>query len=152
MTSQVFMTAVMLARVCVSEAGWQGHEECAVIVHALNQQAIQRNLSLRTQICNYAPNSCDQDREHRRWIAFLDPRRASPPPGWPRLPWEPHRAKFAAMTVTAWKAMTGRMASPCPGAIHWGSQHCTACTRRMEEHNFVRAHCGLANRWYRRRG
>lgn len=152
MTPQIFTISVMLARVCVSEAGWDAHDECAVIVHALNQQAIQRNVSLKRQICDYAPKSCDQERTRRRWIAFLEPDRRTAPPGWPRLPWEPYRAKFAGMVVTAWETMTGRRASPCPEAFHWGSRHCPACERRMRR-RFERIECvGMKNVWYRRRG
>lgn len=148
----LLLTVTMLARVCVSEAGWDGYEECEVIVHAISQQAIERNIPLRRQICAYAPNSCNPDRtDSRRWIAHLNPRSRARPSGWPRLPWEIHRVRFVAMWMTAWMALTGRSTNPCPDALHWGSQTCSRCFERMRESNFVRAGCGLANVWFRRR-
>lgn len=141
----------MLARVCVSEAGWQGHEECTVIVHALSNQAAERGIPLRRQICAYAPNSCDRDREdNRKWISHLHPEARRPPPGWPRLSWETHRVRFVAMVITAYRAMIGELSSACPGAYHWGAHWCRACRERMRDSGYVRAGCEMANAWWRR--
>ena len=153
MTHQAFILSLMLARVCVSEGGWNGHDECVVIVNALQAQADQRGISLRRQICAYAPNSCNQERQDRRkWIAHLSPERRRPPPGWPRgMRWEPRRAQFAAMMVVAYRALQGEISNPCPGALHWGAPWCESCERRMRNSGMVRAGCGLLNYWYRRR-
>lgn len=151
MTAQTFAIAVMLARVCVSEAGWQGHEECTVIVHALVYQAQARDIPVQQQICAYAPNSCNPDRDdNRRWIAHLHPERRYAPPGWPRgMRWSEHRAFFAAMVLVAARAYRGEEPSPCPGARHWGARWCSECRERMEEHGYVRAQCGFRNAWWR---
>lgn len=154
MTPQALLLAVMLARVCVSEAGWTGHDECSVIVHALVQNAHQRDIPLESQICAYAPRSCDEDRDDgRRWIAHLHPNRRTPPPGWPRMPWEVYRARFTAMVLVAHRAYLGEMYPPedCLGALHWGSTHCRACRHRMRRSRFVQLPCsGMANLWYGR--
>jgi hypothetical protein len=151
MTPQVFALSLMLARVCVSEAGWNGHEECTVIVHALVQQAHNRGIPLEQQICAYAPNSCDRDRQDgRRWISHLHPNRTSAPPGWPRMSWAEYRAKFTGIMMLAYRSYMGEVPSACPQAYHWGSVYCEACRVRMRDSGFVRAGCGLRNAWYRR--
>jgi hypothetical protein len=153
MTAQTFLIAVMLARVCVSEAGWTSHEECTVITHALVYQAQMRDRPVRSQICAYAPNSCNPRREDpRRWIAHLHPERRSPPPGWPSgVSWAERRAMFAALVVTAARAYRGEIPSACPGALHWGSRYCRPCRDRMAQYGYMRAGCGLRNAWWRRR-
>lgn len=150
MTSQAFILSVMLARVCVSESGWDNHLECQTIVHALSHQAMQRNIPLRRQICAYAPNSCNQEREDdRRWIAFLHPGLRMAPEGFPSIPWEKHRARFAALVVTAYRASMGAIPSGCPGSIHWGAEWCRSCERRMRRYNFHRMNCpNHSNAWY----
>jgi hypothetical protein len=152
MSGQILVLSIMLARVCVSEAGWTNHDECAVIVHALINQSEQREIPLRSQICAYAPNSCDRERDdERRWIAFLHPELRRPPPGWPEgTRWETHRAMFAAMVLTSYRAYIGEIVSPCPLAFHWASPHCRPCRERMRQYGFVRAGCGLSNSWWRR--
>lgn len=151
MTHQAFILSLMLARVCVSEGGWNGHDECTVIVHALIEQATERGIPLRNQICAYAPNSCNRNRERRRWIAFLHPERRYAPPSWPNLPWERYRARFASMMITAYRAYIGELPSACPGGYHWGAKWCRACRRRMRR-GFVRIECDIAaNAWYARR-
>lgn len=151
MTSQAFITAIMLARVCVSEGGWNGHDECTVIVHALYEQARDRGVPIRRQICAYAPKSCNKNRVRRRWIAHLHPERRAAPPGWPRLSWEKYRPRFAAMVVTAYRASIGEIPSACPAALHWGAKWCRACKRRMRR-GFELMECPIAlNAWYRRR-
>lgn len=151
MSAHAFTIALMLARVCVSEAGWHGHDECTVIVHAVVHQAQVRGRSVEAQICAYAPNSCNPNRQDdRRWIAHLHPERSQPPPGWPRgSSWAQHRAYFVAMLLVAHRAYIGELPSACPGAFHWGSQGCRPCRQRMREHGFVRAGCGLSNAWWR---
>lgn len=152
MLPETFAIAIMLARVCVSEAGWQGHDECTVIVHSLTYQAHQREIPIRHQICAYAPNSCNRDREdRRRWIAHLHPERRYAPPGWPRgLRWSQYRAYFTAMVMVAARAYRGEIPSACPGAVHWGATWCRRCRERMRASGYVRAGCGLRNAWWRR--
>lgn len=153
MSSQTFIIAVMIARVCVSEAGWTNHDECAVISQAFVYQAQMRDRPIRQQICAYSPRSCDPNRtDHRRWISHLHPERRRPPPGWPRgSNWELRRSQFAALVVTAARAYRGEFTSSCPAAIHWGSPYCRSCRERMREHGYVRGYCGLKNHWYRRK-
>lgn len=153
MNPQTFQIVLMLARVCVSEVGWQGHDECTVIVHAIVHQAQQRGLTIEEQICAYAPNSCNpRRRDRRRWISHLHPERSQVPPGWPRgMIWSERRAQFVAMLLVAHRAYLGEIPSACPGAFHWGAPGCGACRRRMREYGFVRAGCDMRNFWYRRR-
>lgn len=152
MTHATFTIALLIARVCVSEAGWTNHDECAVISHAFVYQSQMRGIPIRHQICAYSPNSCDPNRtDVRRWISHLHPERSRPPPGWPRgSNWEMRRAQFAALVVTAARAYRGEIVSPCPGAIHWGAPNCRPCRIRMQEHGYVRAGCGLNNFFWRR--
>lgn len=152
MTLATFRIALMIARVCVSEAGWNGHDECTAIAHAFVYQAQTRNITIERQICAYSPNSCNKNRTDRRmWISHLHPESRRAPPGWPRgMSWEEHRAKFTAMLLVAHRAYLGVLPSACPGSVHWGSHGCRACRTRMESSGFIRSHCGLANRWWRR--
>lgn len=153
MTAATFRIALMLARVCVSEAGWEGYDECTVIVHAFVYQAHERGISVDQQICAYAPNSCNRERtDPRRWIAHLHPERRTAPPGWPRgMSWSEHRAKFTAMLLVASRAYRGTIPSACPTALHWGAQWCRPCRDRMRAAGFERAGCDMANAWWRRR-
>lgn len=153
MNPETFRLILMLARVCISEGGFDGHEECTVIVHSLIEQAAYRNTTLEAQICAYSPNSCNRRRtDSRRWISFLHPERDTRPPGFPtRLPWTVYRAKVAAMVVTAYNAYQGVSVNACPGAFHWGSRHCGRCRRRMREYGFQRLPCPVgANHWWQR--
>lgn len=153
MNPQTFAVVLMLTRVCISEGGFDGHKECAVIVHALIEQAQQREIPLETQICLYAPNSCRRVRtDARRWINDLHPERRSRPRGFPRsVSWTTHRAMVAAMFVTAYQAFLGAIPSPCPGALHWGASWCRACRTRMRNAGFERVSCGgVDNHWWGR--
>lgn len=144
---------MMLTRVCISEGGFDGHKECTVIVHALTEQAAERGISLRSQICSYAPNSCLRHRtDRRRWINDLHPDRRLRPSGFPRsVSWTTHRPMVAAMFVTAYRAYTGAVSNPCPGAFHWGASWCSACRRRMRAAGFQRVYCpGVDNFWWGR--
>lgn len=151
MNPQTFYLVLMLTRVCISEGGFDNHKECAVIVHALVEQAGVRGIPLRTQICLYAPNSCNPDRrDSRRWISALHPESRTRPPGFPRmLSWTSYRPKVAAMFVTAYQAYLGAIPSPCPGAFHWGATWCGACRRRMRTAGYDRIQCeGVDNHWW----
>ncbi len=151
MNPDTFRIILMLARVCVSEGGWEGHQECVVIVNALMEQAEDRGITLERQICAYAPNSCDRRRQDdRRWIAYMTPDGRAPR-GWPRLNWERYRVRLAAMMVVAYRAYLGIEVSSCPAGYHWGSSWCSSCRRRMRQSGFRRIDCPIANNfWYAR--
>lgn len=153
MTTETFRLVLMLTRVCISEGGWDAHEECPVIVHALAEQAVYRGTTLEAQICAYAPNSCNRHRtDSRRWISYLSPELPRRPPGFPtRLSWTEYRPQVAAMFLTAYRAYLGVAVNECPGAFHWGSPHCGRCRRRMREYGFIRIPCPVAaNHWWGR--
>ncbi len=145
----------MLARVCVSEAGFFAHDECAVIVSALTQQAADRGAPLPRQVCAYAPNSCNRRRQDaRRWIAHLSHTRTTAPPGWfgNRASWQRYREHFADMRDVVQQTLDGDRAPVCAG-YHWAARWCESCARRMRASGFRRLRCPtMRNAWYARGG
>ena len=153
MSPEVITLVLLLARVCFSEEGFN-HDACVTITHALIEQAEDRRIPLRTQICRYAPNSCDRHRmDDRRFISRLHPDRVYAPPGMSQRRWNEFRIRFAALMVTAYRAYIGELYPTCGNQerlpYHWGAQDCTSCFRRMRRSGFRRLHCPqLANAWF----
>lgn len=114
-----------LARICVSEAGWDPGSECAAIHEVLVDRARVIGISYRAAACAYSTRTCTRSRQDaRRWIAHLtlDGRR---PEGWPRgTSWTRHRALWRGVLELAADVIRGRVESPCPSPIHhWGDRH-----------------------------
>lgn len=111
--------AVDLARVCVSEAGWNITPDCAGILSALRNRADKVGTSLPSMMRAYSRNVFNIARsDRRRWLAHLDSR-GTKPEGWPaHVSWDVHRPKWQAMIVHARELLADD--SHYPTAEHWG--------------------------------
>lgn len=111
-----------LARVCVSEAGWEATPECAAIHQVLADRARQMEISYMAALCFYSTRTCDRGRrDPRRWIAWLSPdlRR---PRGWPDgMLWSRYRPRWRVMLKHAGAVLRNEVESPCETPPHyWG--------------------------------
>ena len=114
-----------LARVCISEIGWEPGEECAAIHAVIVDRAERMGIPYMQALCAYASRSCSPGRtDARRWIAHLDAS-LERPDGWPAsLPWSRYRERWAAALDLAGHVLGGRVTSPCELAPHhWGMPH-----------------------------
>ena len=113
--------AVDLARVCVSEAGWEPGPDCAAILSALRNRAERTDMSVPAMMRTYSRNVFNVARSDRRaWLAHLNAR-GDKPQGWPRnVSWETHRAKWLAKIEHAKSLLADD--SHYPTVDHWGMQ------------------------------
>jgi hypothetical protein len=138
---------VVVARVCVSESGFDT-TECAAITHALVANAAEHGMSVRAMAFAYSPRATGRTSYGpRSWIASLHPDRRVAVPGrsdeWVRV-------RFAALVSTAWLALRNMTATPCPGSIHWSARWCRDCVARMGRTGFVRCAVATANVFWMR--
>lgn len=111
-----------LARVCVSEVGWDPTPECAAIHQVLEDRAQRMGMTYGAAVCAYSSRTCDRDRtDARRWISHLTARGARPD-GWPSTAsWARHRPRWLELHEHAGEVLRGRVASSCDGEVHhWG--------------------------------
>jgi hypothetical protein len=107
-----------LARICVSEAGFETGSDCAAILAVLRDRTRVYG-TLRRAMRAYSPRVFDRTRtDARRWIAFL--RGEERPEGWPRgTRWVP--ARWFAVVEHA-RLLLASDAYPCNAAPHhWGA-------------------------------
>lgn len=134
----------LAARVCWSEAGARAHDECRAIVHVLVERAARLDLTFAEMARAYASRATGAEPGHRRpFIPLLTLDHVRPPPSWPHhgMRWSEGRTLFSALAVTAWRALRGIDATPCPGGLHWGAPGCAPCRRRMRVAGLVRLRC-----------
>lgn len=111
-----------LARVCVSETGWDATPECAAIHEVLADRARVIGVSYMAALCSYSSKTCDRGRsDRRRWIAWLSPS-LERPRGFPsHLRWASYRERWREMLRHAGAVLRGEVSSTCEEPPHyWG--------------------------------
>lgn len=140
-----------LARVLVSEVGWEPTAEGAAIHEVLEDRSRRMGLSYLTTLCAYSSRTCDTERADRRsWIAHLRPGDARPE-GWPaRASWPRHRARWLALQQHAGEVLSGRVESPCSGPVHYWGMPSGIDLRRAQAAGWSRVDCpGARNAFWR---
>ncbi len=116
-----------LARLCVSEAGWDTKVgDCPALYAAIANRAEDLGLSWMAMARAYASRVYDRERTGpRRWISWLSPT-LERPRGWPdqALAWERGAALWRARLVEARLILAGELVHGCDGRpSHWGGRH-----------------------------
>lgn len=117
------------ARACVGETGFEDAETCAAMTYVHLRRARAAGVRLGTMARLY---SSALRRPRRLWVLHLrDSARA--PLHWPRARWSRGRAGFRRMVETVRGVVSGEVADPCPGAIHYGGPM-DGTSDRVERH------------------
>lgn len=138
-----------LARLCVSEAGWNMDVgDCPAIYAAIKNRAAVRGISWTAQARAYSGRVYDRTRTgRRRWIAWLSPT-LDRPRGWPdaAVRWERGAELWRARLEEAAKIIAGELAAPCADTVeHWGCRYgvdLRRARRALAEGRWSVAECG----------
>lgn len=108
------------ARTCAGEAGWSTRTgDCAAIVHVLLRRSERAGVRPIEMARAYSAALGPGGRPWVRGLA-LD---GHEPAGWPRdLRWERYRPGWLALVSHVRDVLAGRVADPCPGAVHFGAR------------------------------
>lgn len=144
---------LMLARICVHEAGWEAEADCAAIHEVLMAGAEREDLSYRTYAYNYAGRAL-RGETSRAWVANLraDGRE---PEGWPETtivregdlvsvaahaPWSMYRERWLRTIELARRVLSGEVRAQCAEPVHdWGGRVDRGRARRL---GLVEVDCG----------
>jgi hypothetical protein len=150
---------LVLARVCVHEAGWESPADCAAIWDVLTSGAERHGISRRSFAHAYSGRAL-RGRTSRPWVAELN-ERGDAPRSWPRVwvardgrvmehpGWGVFRARWLALLEECRRIVAGEVASSCVEPPHdWGGPVDDERARRL---GLVRVSCGeTRNRFYLR--
>lgn len=139
--------ALQLARICISEAGFQISKpmseyttDCANIAGVLRRRSSVGRVTLGIMRA-YSPKSFDKHRtDVRAYIPHLTTR-TTPPRFWRRhLRWETYRRRFSEVYHLALALVQG-VKHPVCVADHWGAR-VDAIRQRAHRYRWTRAKCG----------
>lgn len=138
-----------LARICVSEAGFQTETNDCAAIHQVLKGRKGRGSLLRIMRL-YSSRTFDRERtDKRRWIAFLNPR-GMEPKGWPERTaagtphpeWRHYRDLWMDMQEHVADVVSGEVSSPCSKEPdHWGSRY-GIDLRRAKRAGWKEVDCG----------
>lgn len=144
---------LMLARICVHEAGWEAEADCAAIHQVLTAGAEREDLSYRTYAHNYSGRAL-RGETSRSWVANLreDGRE---PEGWPETtivregdavrvaphaPWSMYRDRWLRTIELARRVIAGEITASCVEPVHdWGGRVDRGRARRL---GLIEVECG----------
>lgn len=144
---------LLLARICVHEAGWEQEADCAAIHQVLVAGAEREDLSYRTYAYNYSGRAL-RGETSRAWVANLreDGRE---PDGWPETvivrdgdsvsvephaPWGMYRERWLRTIEIARGVIAGSITAACAEPVHdWGGRVDRGRARRL---GLVEVDCG----------
>jgi len=142
--SWVDPTVLVLARICVSEAGWEGERDCQGIFQVLRN--VRRNnetfMGIMRRASRVVSEMWEPTTTRHRWLVNLDLEGTRPDGFPPELDWERHyRHRWMKVIDYARALIEGKVyARPCRGAvIAWGGAMDDYLALRR---NLVRANCG----------
>lgn len=130
------LAALLLARTCVKEAGWEITEDCAAIHAVLQKRAdLESHTYYEQMLERYSKASVD-----RPWLQQLDVW-GSQPASWPAgVQWKKvHRLKWMAMLAHATSIVEGRTFSSCD-PDHWGDSR--GDHKRAVRNGWTQISCG----------
>lgn len=147
-------TALWLARLYVSESGWDSPTDRAALFHALrNRQETLGESSLLSTMRRYSRPLFASDRPRRRWVQALR-EDGGAPRFWPRtLTWAPFADRWKAILDEARAHLESPPPNPCDADIeHWGGPYVDRARLEAMIASGVwrRSHCGAgdARNWY----
>lgn len=113
--------AVILARICVSEAGWDSGDDCTAIHQVIAGIAEREGMSWRAAARAASPRLAECT-VSRRWLCGLDAR-GEQPAHWPSLvSWSRYRDDWLSTVARARRILDGEIVSRCTEAPRvWGS-------------------------------
>lgn len=124
--------AVELARLCVSECGWDCPDECAAIHQSLHNRAQLAGISFRAQLRAHRSVTRVGHQPLRPWLAELNARGRAPR-SWDAtvtIPWSRRRASWLE-TLQAARDILEAPRNPCDGnPLDWGVHSAVARYRR----------------------
>lgn len=107
---------LVLARLCVEEAGWSITSDCSAINVVIQKRMVAQHTSFAAMARAYSPNN------KRAWIEQLN-LDAERPAAWPKTSsWNAHREKWVAMLEHAQQILNGERAAEC-NPDHWGAPY-----------------------------
>lgn len=115
---------VLIARVCVSEGGWDNGPDCDAIVYVIRSRAERLGLTLREMVAAYSGRVLDTARtDRRRWLAHLTAA-GTFPAGWPvTTSWERHRVYWLATVERVRRLLARPLRAPCESHVdHWAAR------------------------------
>ena len=159
---QYTRTAVLLARLCVNEAGWVNGDDCAAIYQAIMfkashnfqtgprtfERAARSYSSLVFNQCHPATNSNpERCRENRFYIPYMTGDLGKPRNWPPNLRWRAtYRALWRARLEHAQAIVWGLVPSPCLAGTpqHWGTKDMVRArwSERIRSGEWAYAQCG----------
>lgn len=112
-----------LARICVSESGWDSPHDCEGILAVLRSRSERTGMTLNQAMRAYSKRVFDRSRtDSRRWIADLH-LSAQKPDGWPdHLPWDGGYKYSWMMMLEFAEDLLGSSNLRC-AANHWGDRY-----------------------------
>ena len=126
-TSKKLQLQLALAKICVSESGFQVHSnDCTLIYHVLRRRSSTGEVTMGIMRA-YAKKTFDENRsDSRRWIAHLN-YDLSEPRGWAEsvsVPWSRRQSGFAEVyNHTGMLLRTRPTETPCGVKVsHWGAR------------------------------
>ena len=147
--------ALLLARLCVSEAGWDCWQtgDGAAIYDVLRTRSAARRQTWRTAARSYAPHVGGRlaPRTARgRWVAQLR-EDGEQPAGWPaRASWSAYRERWLGVLAEARRVVAEGVVSPCSERVeHWGGVVDRERARRL---GMRRVDCGPTRNDFYARG
>lgn len=143
---------VLLARTCVSEAGWDGAQDCAAIAAVLAGIAERDGVSFARAWALASPRLAECS-VSRRWLCDLGDR-CTEPAGWPRVvvepdgrvrphpPWSAYRDRCRAVMDRAAFVLAhpGGFCSEAPRA--WGNSADILAREPLSDRTWVPVDCG----------
>lgn len=141
--------SVLLARVAVSEAGWDNAHEHAALWHVLAARAESRGITIASMTRSYSRRAVEGS-ERKPWLGELD-QSAHAPASWnANVPFSVYRSRWLRVIERAQLFLRASVNNPCPGAMHWGDRS-ERLTRRAESLGLVEVRCSVrtANRFWR---
>ncbi len=139
-----------LARVCVHEAGWNGHADCAAIHAVIVDRAARMRMSYRSALRAYAGHALDRRRvDARAWVPWLDDT-AKAPRHWPaHVSWARHRERWRLVVEVSAMAYAGAREHTCDEYPHHWAADTHAMRERAARNGLSRVACvGTHNAFY----
>lgn len=133
--------AVVLAILCVSEAGWEPGADCDAIYEVITWRAKQRkDMTFTRMAMAYGRSAFDHHRtDSRAWVVWLN-RNLREPKYWPaHLPWSTYQRYWINTLIRAEELLAGTRKSWCQ-AEHWGAPGGNAV--QAHRRGWTRVSCG----------
>lgn len=134
-----------LARICVSESGWDSPADCSAILEVLRWGGYHHGTHWLTHAQSYSRRLFGGARRHRGWPSHLRVD-GEEPEQWPStVAWSAYRARWLSILATA-RRMAAHPTANCEEApTDWGGRVDLDRARRL---GMVPVSCGATRNWF----